>query len=84
MVNPPTLVHRPQSWSMKDLVHLFLPSVRFHVHQVHGRVASEGKNPNLLPRRAPAGGELIGEPLQRCGCAIKVGKSLALPWRVPW
>jgi len=29
MVNPPTLVHRSQSRSMKDLVHLLLPSVRF-------------------------------------------------------
>ena len=29
MVNPPMLVHRPQSRSMKDLVHLLLPRVRF-------------------------------------------------------
>ena len=29
MVNPPALVHRPQSRSMKDLVHLLLPRVRF-------------------------------------------------------
>ena len=29
MVNPPALVHRPQSWSMKDLVHLLLPRVWF-------------------------------------------------------
>jgi len=29
MVNPPALVHRPQSRSLKDLVHLFLPRVRF-------------------------------------------------------
>ena len=29
MVNLPALVHRPQSRSMKDLVHLLLPRVRF-------------------------------------------------------
>ena len=29
MVNPPVLVHRPQSRSMKDLVHLLLPRVWF-------------------------------------------------------
>ena len=29
MVNLPALVHRPQSWSMKDLVHLLLPRVWF-------------------------------------------------------
>ena len=29
MVNPPTLVHRSQSRSMKDLVHLLLPRVQF-------------------------------------------------------
>ena len=29
MVNPTMLVHRPQSWSMKDLVHLLLPRVWF-------------------------------------------------------
>ena len=29
MVNLPALVHRPQSQSMKDLVHLLLPRVRF-------------------------------------------------------
>ena len=29
MVNPPALVHRPQSRSMKDLVHLLLPRVWF-------------------------------------------------------
>jgi len=29
MVNLPVLVHRPQSQSMKDLVHLLLPRVWF-------------------------------------------------------
>ena len=29
MVNPPALVHRPQSRSMVDLVHLFFPRVWF-------------------------------------------------------
>ena len=29
MVNLPALVHRLQSWSMKDLVHLLLPRVWF-------------------------------------------------------
>ena len=29
MVNPPVLVHRPQSQSMKDLIHLLLPRVWF-------------------------------------------------------
>ena len=29
MVNPPALVHRPQSRSMMDLVHLLLPRVWF-------------------------------------------------------
>ena len=49
------------------------------MHQVHGRVADEGKIPIFFPARAPAGGELTGEPLQRRGCAINVGKSLAMP-----
>ena len=83
MVNPPALVHRPQSQSMKDLVHLLLPSVRFTCTKCMD-VWPVRENPNLLPYRAPAGGELTGEPLQRRGCAIKVGKSLAFPWRVPW
>ena len=82
MVNPPVLVHRPQSRSMKDLVHFFpgfgscAPSAR-----MCGR---RGENPLLLPRRAPAGGELPSEPLRRYWCAIKVGKSIAKPRRVQW
>ena len=34
-----------------------------YVHRVHVSVADEGKFPHLLPRRAPTGGELTGEPL---------------------
>ena len=48
------------------------------MHQVHGRVAGKGKIP-IFPGVLPRGGELTGEPLQRRGCAIKVGKSLAMP-----
>ena len=82
MVNPPVLVHRPQSRSMKNLVHLLLPSVWFTCTKCSDVWPVRGKS--LSPSwRAPAGGELTGEPLQRRGCAIKVGKSLALPWRVP-
>ena len=82
MVNPPALVHRLQSWSMKDLVHLLLPRVRFTCTKCMD-VWLARENPHLLPRRAPAGGELTGEPLGRYWCAIRVGNSLALPWRVP-
>ena len=79
MVNLPTLVHRPQSRSMKDLGPLTPSQGLVHVHQVLGRVAGEGKIPFLFAHHAHAGGELTGEPLQRRGCAINVGKSLAMP-----
>ena len=78
MVNPPVLVHRPQSRSMKNLVHLLLPSVRFTCTKCSDVWPARGKS--LSPSwRAPTSGELTGEPLQRRGCAIKVGKSLAMP-----
>ena len=49
MVNPPALVHRPQSWSMKDFGPLTPSQGSVHVHQVHGRVAGEGKIPIFFP-----------------------------------
>ena len=83
MVNPPALVHRPQSQSTKDLVHLLLPRVRFTCTKCTDVWPARGKFPSL-PRHAPTGGELAGEPLGRYWCSIKVGKSIAKPRRVQW
>ena len=47
MVNPPTLVHRPQSRSMKDLVHLLLPRVRFTCTKCTDVWSARGKSPSL-------------------------------------
>ena len=72
MVNPPVLVHRPQSWSMRDLVHLLLPRVWFTcttwswlelggaARDVVG-VVGEGKIPFPFPNGASTGGEVTGE-----------------------
>ena len=83
MVNPPVLVHRPQSRSMKDLVHLLLPRVRFTCTKCTDVWPARGKSP-ASSRRAPTDGELPSEPTRGVGVQFKVGKSLALPWRVPW
>ena len=50
MVNPPVLVHRPQSRSMKDLVHLLLPKVRFTCTKCMDVWPARGKSPSL-PRQ---------------------------------
>ena len=78
MVNPPALVHRPQSRSMKDLVHLLLSRLRFTCTKCTDVWSARGKSP-ASSRCAPAGGELPGEPTRDAGVQFKVGKSLALP-----
>ena len=49
MVNPPALVHRPQSWSMKDLVHLLLHSVRFTCTKCSDVWPARGKFQSSFP-----------------------------------
>ena len=49
MVNPPVLVHRPQSRSMKDLVHLLLPRVRFTCTKCTDVWPARGKSPSSSP-----------------------------------
>ena len=53
MVNPPALVHRPQSWSMKDLVHLLLPTVRFTCTKCTDVWPVRGNSPCFFPGVLP-------------------------------
>ena len=76
MVNLPTLVHRPQSWSMKDLVHLLLPRVWFTCTKCSDVWSARGKSQSPFPVMLP--------PVVSSPASPSSGAGVQLRWAKAW
>ena len=76
MVNPPALVHRPQSQSMKDLVHLLLPRVRFTCTKCTDVWPVRGKSQSSFPVMLP--------PVVSSPASPSSGAGVQLMWAKAW
>ena len=76
MVNLPALVHRPQSRSMKDLVHLLLPRVRFTCTKCTDVWPARGKSQSSFPVMLP--------PVVSSPASPSSGAGVQLMWAKAW